>query len=54
MTAEKLKAIEKLTEAVTTLDHTLFSLAQLKLTEMTDSSAAKVEKVRKDLLACGE
>ena len=54
MTAEELKAIEKLTEAVTTLDHTLSGLAWLKLTEMTDGSAAKVEIVRKDLLACGE
>lgn len=54
MTTEELKAIEKLTEAVTTLDHTLSGLAWLKLTEMTDGSAVKVEKVRKDLVVCGE
>ena len=53
MTAEELKAIEKLTEAVTTLDHTLSGLAWLKLTEMTDGSALKAGKIKKDLAVCG-
>ena len=54
MTTEELKAIEKLTEAVTTLDHTLSGIAWLKLAEMTDGSAEKVDKVRKDLIVCGK
>lgn len=46
MTAEELKAIEKLTEAVKTLDETLSGFAWIKLAEVTEGSDLKLMKFR--------
>jgi len=54
MTEEEIKKIEKLTEAVRTLDNTLSGIAWLKLTEMTEGSLEKVKKIRNDLQVCGD
>ena len=54
MTEEEIKKIEKLTEAVRALDNTLSGIAWLKLTEMTEGSLEKVNKIRNDLQVCGD